>query len=73
MGLYQGINETKVITFIVTCISLFETNVLFFQCPKQLGTFECGYYVIKYIQHIVRDLYILENNVRSSITLLKFC
>lgn len=32
-------------------------------CPKQSGTFECGYYVMKYLQDIVRDLYILENNV----------
>ncbi|XP_024039251.1 uncharacterized protein LOC112097892 [Citrus clementina] len=35
------------------------------KCPKQPGTFECGYYVMKYIQDIVRDLCILENNFKG--------
>ncbi|XP_052288650.1 uncharacterized protein LOC127899333 [Citrus sinensis] len=38
---------------------------VFVKCPKQAGTFECGYYVMKYIQDIVCDLCILENNFKG--------
>ncbi|CAH9091500.1 unnamed protein product [Cuscuta epithymum] len=31
-------------------------------CPKQKGSVECGYYVMKYMKDIVADVHILKNN-----------
>ncbi|KAL6496617.1 hypothetical protein OROGR_029875 [Orobanche gracilis] len=35
---------------------------VFEQCPKQPSTFECGYYVMKYLQDAVHDPHIFEHN-----------
>ncbi|KAL6584193.1 hypothetical protein OROMI_003482 [Orobanche minor] len=35
------------------------------KCPKQPSFFECGYYVMKYIEDIVKDVNILKNNFKG--------
>ncbi|KAL6566825.1 hypothetical protein OROMI_015229 [Orobanche minor] len=35
------------------------------KCPKQPSFFQCGYYVMKYIEDIVKDVNILKNNFKG--------